>query len=157
MANNRFDKVFKVGTEDKEALVEFLEKEEEKFLIVQVRVKPDGRKTHIKPLSPAEENAAVEMAKEWYETEYGRMLLRWHKDPLAGGMAPLVPVTEQLYRTGIHREKVFKADNAGNSVYQGKIGTPDFDEDGQPKIYPSNIQRGQNIMVARSAWVGEWL
>jgi len=143
---NKFEKRFG------DALVEFSEKENEKFLIIIARRMPqEGKRSE--PLTAIEEKVAVDTARSWYEAQTGRVLLRFHKDPLAGGMRAQVPPKGQMIRTGQHRAEVFGTAPGGQPISQGKVGA--LLNDGQP--IPGNIERGNNVMLATAAWVGEFL
>ena len=130
-------------------IVEFIEKPEENRFFVSARIAPKPGKPTL-PLSKAQEIAAVTLAKEWYEQNRGVMVLNFHKDPLAGGMHAQVEPKGQLYRTGAVRAEAFVMTPKG-LISQGKVG--EIIEEKRP----GNIERGNNVMVAKALWTGEWL
>ena len=86
---------------------------------------------------------------------------RFHRDPLAGGMRAVRPVTEQLYRSGDTREEAFAVPPSGqfkpnaqgervHAISQGKVGPV------TGKMV-SNIKPGNATMIATPGWVGEYL
>lgn len=125
-------------------------------------------------LSMQEEEIAALQEKQRFEQETGREIYQFHRDPLAGGLRPARPVTEQLYRAGEHRKDVYAMPPSGqfkyiegetqgalpppgHGIFQGRVGEPDIGADGKPIIYPSNIKPGNATMISRAGWTGEYL
>ena len=117
------------------------------------------------PLTPQEEHIAALKEKQQFEADHGTEIYQFHRDPLAGGMRPVRPVHEQLWRTnpmgpdGKHlpmRKEKFHM-TAQGIVSQGKIGDVVEDEQGNAVIMKSNIQRGQATMISTPGWVGVYI
>ncbi len=130
-------------------LVEFVEKPEENRVFMAARRIPRQGQLQT-ALSKDEELAAVSLGKEWFEQNRGVMLLNFHKDPLAGGMRAQVPPKGQLYKSGVRRQVHYATAPNGTMVYQGRVGEVEAEVE-------SNIERGNNIMIATAMWTGEWI
>ena len=87
------------------------------------------------------EHAAVLQAKAQYERKTGRTLVRFRRDPLAGGMHAAVPPKGQVINRSGTRYR-FKGHNDG--VYS------------ETQV-EGNLEPGNDIMIATPAWVAEYL
>jgi hypothetical protein len=93
-------------------------------------------------LSPEEEEAAVLLEKQKYERRTGRMLFKFHRDPLAGGMHAINPPKGQVIREDGDRYRYRLAETDPSMTISEVKG---------------NLEEGNDIMVARPAWVAEYL
>lgn len=148
-----------------EHIVEIVDKPEEERVIFIIQGPPAFEGGPSLNMTAQEENIAALKEKQRWEQETGQEIFQFHRDPLAGGMRPVRPVTEQLWRTNPSgpdgkplpmRKEAFASTPKG-VVSLGKIGATIEDEKGNPVVQRSNIRAGQNTMVATPAWVGLYI
>ncbi len=148
-----------------EHVVEIVDKPEEERVIFIIAGPPAFEGGPSLNMTAQEENIAALKEKQRWEQETGQEIFQFHRDPMAGGMRPVRPVTEQLWRTNPAgadgkpmpmRKEVFAATPKG-MISLGKVGDVIEDENKQPVINRSNIKAGQNTMVATPAWVGLYI
>lgn len=125
---------------------EEIEKPEENRVIVMFFGSVPREGEQREGLDPEKETSAAGLWKQQYEARTGRMLLRWHKDPLAGGMRAQVQPKGQIWK-GIPRFANAVVSQAEQNVIAERLASRD----------PGNAKPGNTLMVATAAWTGEWL
>lgn len=145
-----------------EHTVEIVDKPEEERVIFLIEGPPafEGS-TQYRTLTVQEEEIAALKEKQAWETETGKQIFRFHRDPMAGGLRPVRPPEGQLYRSGETREESFAVPPSGqfrpnaqgervHAISQGKVGPVTGKME-------SNIKPGNATMINYPGWVGEYL
>ncbi len=96
-----------------------------------------------------EQNAAL-FARQWYESHHNVMFIRFGKDPMAGGLAPVKPVTEQMYITGKRYSRIKTAHTQEFPENQEIL-----DRGGYIPVQ-GNVSSEAARMVNTPMWAAEW-
>ena len=96
-----------------------------------------------------EQNASV-VARQWYESAFNVMFVRYGKDPMAGGLRPSKPVTEQMVHTGKRFARIKTAHSQEFPENQTILNA------GGSVPITGNILPEAALMRNTPMWAGEW-
>jgi hypothetical protein len=124
------------------------------FQVVGKLIQPDDKRKNpeVAPrITAQDEQNAVLAARQWYEASFNVMFIRFAKDPMAGGLRPAKPVSEQVTRQGYRFPRIRTA----NSQEFPPVHTDDRGV-AIPEFVQGNTSSDTEIMLSTPMWAGQW-